>query len=138
MICRKFSGSLISHDLVLKPHQLSDITKAPTYKEYQSSEGGFRSFCSNCGSGLTWKLAFVPDMIIVFLGTIDEEYLMGKKVVGSDEQTEMGPAFKREDGLCKELTSMNMGHIFWNNRIPGVTDQGSLPGPKFLGTFPME
>lgn len=77
-------------------------------------------------------------MVIVFLGTIDEEFLMGKKIDGSDEQTEMGLTFKRDGGLCKELTSMNMGHIFWNNKIPGVTDQDSLPGPKFNGSFPME
>lgn len=77
-------------------------------------------------------------MIIVFLGTIDEEHLMGTKLQGSEEQTEMGPSFKREGGFCKELTRMNMGHIFWNNRIPGVTDQESLAGPKFLGTFPMD
>jgi len=120
------------------PQQLSDITKAPTYKEYQSSEGGYRSFCSNCGSGLTWKLSFIPDMVIVFLGTIDEEFLMGNKIGDSEEQTEVGLTIKRDGGLCKELTSMNYGHIFWNNRIPGVTDQESLAGPKFPGSFPME
>ena len=128
---------MISHDLILKPQQLSDITKAPSYKEYESSEGGFRSFCSNCGSGLTWKLAFVPDMVIVFLGTIDDEHLMGRKVEGSEHQTEMGIEFKREGGFCTELTAMNMGHIFWNNRIPSVTDQ-DMAGPKFMGSFPME
>lgn len=128
---------MISHDLMLKPQQLSDITNAPSYKEYESSEGGFRSFCSNCGSGLTWKLAFVPDMIIVFLGTIDDEHLMGKRVEGSEQRTETGVEFKREGGFCKELTTMNMGHIFWNNRVPKVTDH-DMAGPKFMGSFPME
>lgn len=137
-ICRKFSGSLISHDIILKPHQLSDITKAPTYSEYQSSEGGFRSFCSNCGSGLTWRISFVPDMIIVFLGTIDEQFLIGNKIEGSEEQTENGLIVKRDGGLCKDLTGMNMGHLYWNNRIPNVTDQDSLNGPKFPQSFPME
>jgi hypothetical protein len=129
----------VSYDLILKPHQLNaDLTAAPTYKEYQSSEGGFRSFCTECGSSLTWKTTFVPDMIVVFLGTVDDEYLMGTKVPGSELQTEMGPSFKRDGGLCMELTSMNMGHLFWNNRVPGLTDHESIAGPKFLGSLPMQ
>ena len=137
-ICRKVSGALISHDIILKPQQLSDLASASTYREYQSSEGTTRSFCSNCSSGLTWEIDFVPDMIIVFLGTIDEEFLLGKKVPGSDIETPMGVTFKREGGLTKDLTLMQMGHLFWQNAISGVTDHDIGSGPKFPQSFPQE
>ncbi len=42
---------------------------------------------------------FVPDMLVLFMGTIDEEHLIGKKVDGSEEETELGIKFKREGGL---------------------------------------
>jgi hypothetical protein len=127
-LCRKFTGSLIAHDLILKPTQLTLDTSVPTYKEYESSAGGHRSFCSACGSGLTWRLDYVPDMLVVFLGTVDEEYLLGKKL-------EEG---KFDGGLMKELTDMHLGHLFWDNRVAGVTDQETLNGPKYPQSFPME
>ena len=97
-----------------------------------------RSFCSQCGSGLTWKIDFVPDMLVLFIGTIDEEYLLGKKVDGSEEETDLGLKFKREGGLHKDLCSMKMGHLFQNNVIPGVTDHDIGEGPKFMQSFPQE
>ena len=122
---------------MLKPHQLSDLTKAPTYTEYRSSEAATRSFCSRCGSGLTCVIDYVPDMVVVVLGTIDEEYLLGKKVEGSEEETATGMKFRREGGFSKELCSMQ-GHLFWNNVIPGVTDHDVGEAPKFMQSFPQE
>lgn len=70
------------------------------------------------------------------MGTIDEDQLMGKKVDGSEEETEMGPKFKREGGLFNELTGFNMGHLYCNNVIAGVTDNQVGEGPKFMQSFP--
>ena len=78
----------------------------------------------------------MPELIVLFLGSVDEEYLMGKKVQGSEKETEMGVEFDRQGGFRKELTNMQSGHLFWNNRISDVTDQESLNGPKFLQSFP--
>jgi hypothetical protein len=137
-LCRKFTGALISHDVIIKPEQISDISKASTYKEYRSSEAAVRTFCSNCGSGLTWKIDYVPDMVVLFMGTIDEEFLIGKKVEGSEKETPLGVEFKRDGGLSKELASMNLGHLFWNNAIPGVSDHVVGEGALFPQSFPQE
>jgi hypothetical protein len=79
----------------------------------------------------------MDDMLVLFTGTIDEEYLLGRKVDGSEQQTELGVKFTREGGFYKELTTPNMGHLFWNNVIPGITDH-ETGGPKFLQSFPQE
>jgi hypothetical protein len=79
----------------------------------------------------------MDDMLVLFTGTIDEEYLLGKKVKGSEQQTDLGIKFEWEGGFYKELTTTNMGHLFWNNVVPGVTDH-EAEGPKFLQSFPQE
>ncbi len=81
---------------------------------------------------------FVPDMVVLFLGTVDEEYLVGKKVDGSEQETELGLKFKRDGGLAKDLCSMKMGHLFWNNVIPGITDSVVGEEPTFPQSFPQE
>ncbi|OAG42921.1 hypothetical protein AYO21_02872 [Fonsecaea monophora] len=137
-MCRKWTGALVSHDLLIHPSQLvGDITKCTTYKEYQSSETAVRSFCSQCGSGLTWRIIGVDDMIVIMTGTLDEETLIGKKVEGSEQSTELGIKFDRQGGLYKELCMPIMGNLFWNNVIPGVTDH-DVGGTKFLQSFPQE
>ncbi|RVX74117.1 hypothetical protein B0A52_01949 [Exophiala mesophila] len=137
-MCRKFTGALISHDLLVHPSQLvEDVTKSPTYKEYQSSESAIRSFCSECGSGLSWRVKGMDDFIVIFLGTVDEEFLIGTKVNGTEETTDMGVKFQREGGLWKDLCNPNMGSLFWNNAIPGVTDH-DMGETKFLQSFPQE
>ncbi|ETI21543.1 hypothetical protein G647_07890 [Cladophialophora carrionii CBS 160.54] len=79
----------------------------------------------------------MDDMLVLFTGTIDEEYLLGTKVEGSEQQTELGVKFTREGGFYKELTTPTMGHLFWNNVIPGITDHDT-GGTKFLQSFPQE
>jgi hypothetical protein len=76
-------------------------------------------------------------MLAIFTGTIDEEPLLGKKVEGSEQQTDLGIKFDREGGLWKELCTPSMGHLFWNNIIPGITDH-ETGGTKFLQSFPQE
>jgi len=79
----------------------------------------------------------MDDVLVIFTGTIDEEYLMGKKVEGTEQVTDLGTKFEREGGLYKELTTPNMGHLFWNNVVPGITDH-ETGGTKFLQSFPQE
>lgn len=77
-------------------------------------------------------------MLVLFMGTIDEEYLVGKKIDGSEQETELGVKFKMDGGLSKDLTTMKMGHLFWNNAIPGITDHIVGEGPMFPQSFPQE
>ena len=77
-------------------------------------------------------------MLVLFMGTIDEEYLIGKKVEGSEEETAMGVKTRREGGFAKDLSNMKMGHLFWNNVIAGVTDHDIGEGPRFSQSFPQD
>lgn len=79
----------------------------------------------------------MDDFVVIFLGTIDEEYLIGRKVDGTEKNTELGVKFQREGGLAKELCNPNMGNLFWNNSIPGVTDH-VVGGTNFMQSFPQE
>lgn len=76
----------------------------------------------------------MPDDVIIFVGTIDEEFLMGKEITDTIKETEYGKEFKRSPAQGKVFTdSSSAGNLFWQNAIPGITD--GLPGPKFLQHF---
>ena len=68
-------------------------------------------------------------MIEVYLGTIDEDVLLGKKT-GEESTGKYGMRATREEGLgnliCSTARSRN---IWWENAIPGVTDD--RPGLKY-------
>lgn len=76
-------------------------------------------------------------MMVVMMGSLDEEYLIGKKVDGTEQETELGVKFDRTGGLYKELCVPTMGNLFWNNAVPGITDH-DIGGTKFLQSFPQE
>ncbi|KIY04136.1 uncharacterized protein Z520_00828 [Fonsecaea multimorphosa CBS 102226] len=71
------------------------------------------------------------------MGTLNEETLIGKKIEESEQGTELGVKFHREGGLYKKLCTPNMGNLFWNNVVPGITDH-DIGGTKFLQSFPQE
>lgn len=76
----------------------------------------------------------MPDDMVVFVGTIDEEFLMGKVLEETVKEDEHGKKFERGHGLAKELTdASSAGNVYWQNAIAGVTDH--LAGPKFLQHF---
>lgn len=76
----------------------------------------------------------MPDDVILFVGTIDETFLMGKVREDTVKENEHGKEFEREGGLAKELTdASSAGNLYWQNAVPGVTDH--LAGPKFLQHF---
>ncbi|KAL1592648.1 hypothetical protein SLS60_011064 [Paraconiothyrium brasiliense] len=118
--CRKWTTTLVSHALLLELSQVHSLTDSPTYTEFQSSDIAARSFCSKCGGGLAWKSEkMMPGKIILFTGTIDEEWIMGKRKEG--KETETGKEVEWEGGygevLCKPQVS-----LFWEKAIKGITD----------------
>ncbi len=72
--CRKASGSAFGANAGIKRHayQLSD--PKGYVKEFESSPGKFRAFCSNCGSGLYAYLATTADLIRIRLGSLDSNF----------------------------------------------------------------
>lgn len=134
-MCRKWTGCLFSTDLVVEKTQISpDWDTFESFAQYESSPGTKRAFCSKCGSSLAWFNHDMPKDVIIFVGTIDEQFLMGKVLEGTVKETEHGKHFERGTGYAKKLTDASTaGNLYWQNAIPGVTDH--LAGPKFLQHF---
>ncbi|KAL8899495.1 MAG: hypothetical protein Q9192_001542 [Flavoplaca navasiana] len=71
--------------ITVKPSQLrwaneSDYAKPPAaLKEFSSSKGVYRSFCSSCGCSFTWRSEATPDEIEILIGSIDEKWLIGDR-----------------------------------------------------------
>jgi len=76
----------------------------------------------------------MPDDLIILVGTIDEEVLMGQVREDTVKESEHGRDFERAKGLSRCFTdASSAGNLYWQNAIPSVTDH--LAGPKFLQHF---
>ncbi|KAI4093194.1 MAG: hypothetical protein LQ344_003021 [Seirophora lacunosa] len=141
--CRKQSGALISHFMTLGSSQLrwanpSDGTAAAEpYKEFSSSKGVYRGFCSACGTAILWRSEENAEEIDLFIGSIDEKWLIGDRTekVSSESLTEPG-VFEKvlsadEGALGRAICTPQMGQMFVRNAIKGVTD-ARLVGKRFV------
>jgi hypothetical protein len=95
---------------------------------YKSSDKAERGFCSNCGSSLTFQFLETPDKVEIFIGSIDEEWLCGRKV-GEKDEGEFGKVAVREEPILNLCSTELSGSIWVENAVPGVTDR--VPGPKW-------
>ncbi|KAF9892612.1 hypothetical protein FE257_001014 [Aspergillus nanangensis] len=131
-MCRKFTASLFPQMLVLHPSQISPpLSSFPTYQEYESSPRRYRGSCGKCSSPLTWRSEEKPHSFDLFLGTIDEKWLVGERVEGTERNTPHGVTVERQGGLSRELCIPPADNCYYENTIPGVADM--LPGgQKFL------
>ncbi|KAH7371686.1 Mss4-like protein [Pyrenochaeta sp. MPI-SDFR-AT-0127] len=132
--CRKWLSSLQGIALIIPLKDFSfpcsDSKDASQLRDFESSEDSKRAFCGNCGSGLTFRNSVhMPDTVEVFVGTLDEEYLIGK--VKKGEESKSGQKQEREGGYGKQLAVVQET-LFWNQRIEGVTDL-SPSGKKWWG-----
>ncbi|KAF2469337.1 uncharacterized protein BDR25DRAFT_288853 [Lindgomyces ingoldianus] len=117
-MCRKWTSSLCAQFLVLLPSQLTPFpytfhSHFPTYTEFQSSSNRFRGFCSKCGSSLIWRSQDNPKTLDLFLGTVDQKWLVEEKEVG------------------KALATPNQYQIWCENAVKDVTDLVKT-GRRFL------
>ncbi len=69
--CRKASGSAHGANAGVERAQLKLNDPSGFIKEFESSPGKFRVFCSNCGSPLHAYLAATPSVTRIRLGTLD-------------------------------------------------------------------
>ncbi|KAK5289088.1 hypothetical protein LTR16_003151, partial [Cryomyces antarcticus] len=99
------------------------------YKQYRSSPGAPRGFWSDCGSALTFSWDSQPERFEVWLGSLDEKWVIGDKVAGTEKETTYGRVVEHRGGIIKELYG-NADNIFFENAIVGMTDK--LPSKKFL------
>ncbi|KIY70177.1 DUF636-domain-containing protein, partial [Cylindrobasidium torrendii FP15055 ss-10] len=74
--CRKQSGALFLHFVVIYPPSTIEWLTPTKPTEYASSEKAVRGFCATCGSSLYWKSARYFEVVT---GSIDAEYLQGEE-----------------------------------------------------------
>ncbi|KAL3468117.1 Mss4-like protein [Aspergillus heterothallicus] len=77
-MCRKWTGALLYQNLAISADQLSPpLSSFASYKEYESSPGRFRGFCSQCGSSLIWRSEREGERhkFEVMIGSFDEKWL---------------------------------------------------------------
>ncbi|TKX20393.1 putative glutathione-dependent formaldehyde-activating enzyme-8 [Elsinoe australis] len=132
-LCRKFTGAVV-------PRLLSVYTSwsniplyhhAPEFRMYTTHvlDGftGHRGFCGNCGSSMGTHHDPIDNIqgFTIFLGTVDEEVLVGK-VIG-EEEGKYGARVMRKGGFAELLADTSKtGSIWVENATPGY----DLKGPK--------
>ena len=72
--CRKASGSAHSANAPVDRTDFLVLEGRSLIREFESSPGKFRAFCSNCGSPLYAYLTSVPEVVRVRLGGLDTQF----------------------------------------------------------------
>jgi len=76
--CRKAHGSAFSSVAKIEDQKFSLSDASQHLKSYQSSEGKYRHFCSNCGSQIYAKRD-KTDFIILRLGTLNDDSMVNSE-----------------------------------------------------------
>ncbi|KAL8843524.1 MAG: hypothetical protein Q9170_000028 [Blastenia crenularia] len=129
--------------ITVKPSQLrwtnpaGGNKAAEPYKEFSSSKGVYRGFCSSCGTAFVWRSEETDDEIELFIGTIDEKWLIGDRTekVSSQSLTDKGTLEKvldaDEGALGREICTPETGQMYIRNAIKGATD-ARLVGTRYV------
>jgi hypothetical protein len=118
-MCRKFTGCILPQNVaILTAYIDPPLPGNETYKTYQSSPGAYRTFCSNCGSSLTFNEKEKPEITEIHLGSLDEEVLCGTKIGGEGDGKVKRDASGFGLDLCKARN-----HVWMENAIVGLTDK---------------
>ena len=70
--CQRMTGSAFAVGASVPTDQFHWLSGEELIRPYQSSPGVVRSFCSECGSALTFLYDELPGEIFITLGVIDE------------------------------------------------------------------
>ena len=68
-ICRRVSATPSMAWAMFKKHQVSFIQGEPAH--YESSDAGERGFCSSCGTQISLTATYIPGLIDITLGSLD-------------------------------------------------------------------
>jgi hypothetical protein len=69
--CRRANGTAFAANAPVRAHYLKWIAGREGIREYESSPGKFRAFCSRCGSPVYSRRADDPETFRIRLGTLD-------------------------------------------------------------------
>jgi hypothetical protein len=71
--CRRASGSAFAANAPVRIKYFTITSGADLVREYESSPGKFRAFCSRCGSPMYSRRDSEPDLRRIRLGTLDSD-----------------------------------------------------------------
>ena len=71
--CRKTSGTAFATNSQVDKSGFKILEGNDFIKEYESSPGKYRAFCSNCGSPIYSRRDSIPEKLRIRLGTLDTE-----------------------------------------------------------------
>ena len=71
--CRRASGSAFAANAPVRLRYFEIATGAELIREYESSPGKFRAFCSRCGSPLYSRVDSDPERVRLRLGLLDDD-----------------------------------------------------------------
>jgi hypothetical protein len=69
--CRRASGTAFAANAGVRRDEIELISGLDAIREYESSPGKFRAFCSRCGSPIYSRAAADPTQVRIRLGTLD-------------------------------------------------------------------
>ena len=95
------------HHSITAPKENVIFNKGDTFKEYESSKGGYRGFCVNCGSTMGFRSEGYP-LVVFCTGTLNQEFLVNPEAA--------------------ELCLPKGGRFFCSRDIPGVTSPDGMYG----------
>ena len=72
--CRKASGAAHAANAPIDQSDFHLLGREDTLREYESSPGKFRAFCSRCGSPIFAYLAASRDVLRIRLGSLDTPF----------------------------------------------------------------
>jgi hypothetical protein len=104
-LCRKANGSAFSANIRVPRSQYRVLGDESSLKEYESSPGAWKVFCSTCGSPAYSRVDSDPDHIRLRLGTLPREIsvpIVAHVWVGSKASWDIVPS-----GLPKFLRGSN-------------------------------
>ena len=70
-MCRRASGSAFAVNAGVRADGFRVVAGADVMREFESSPGKFRVFCSRCGSPLYGRWEAHPEFVRIRLGTLD-------------------------------------------------------------------
>jgi hypothetical protein len=72
-LCRRANGSAFSANVAVSIERYRLRSGREDIREYESSPGAFRAFCSRCGSPVSARVLSDPACIRIRLGTLEKE-----------------------------------------------------------------
>ena len=71
--CRRASGSAFASNATISADAFVLCSGREVLKEYESTPGKFRSFCSNCGSPIYARVVAFPQLLRIRMGTVSTD-----------------------------------------------------------------